>query len=123
MAQHTSGSTHLEILHTDGATWLPLMLKRPRDKEGIPIGDGPRTLQEALAAARNDIALAEWLETTAYGDMSAGFGEAYSAAIALDTFSSPGHTMPAGASTEITVTAGNNSASPIVAFAEFGGDL
>lgn len=119
----TTSSCDFEILLPDAVTWLPVMLRQPRNAEGMPIEGKPKTLQEMLAAARNDTPLAEWLETTIFKNRGGGFGVDYNHFAGGDSFSSPDHYLPFGASTEITVTVANNSASPIVAFCEFGGDL
>lgn len=119
MAQTTS-SADLEILAADGSTWVPLMLAAIYDTDGNPQA---KTLNESLVASDSDAQLSEWLESVVKEDWSGGFGIDYSAAIALDTWSTPGYVLPEGACTDVTVNATQNSASPLVAFCEFGGDL
>ena len=122
----TTGSTDLEFVDVDGVTVIPVMFAQPRDENGMPIEGRPKSIQEALVSSDADAPLSEWLEPSVQEDWSGGFGESengYGAAIAVDTFSSPGYAVPAGACTEITVQVTSNSPSPIVAFFEFGGDL
>lgn len=122
MAPVTTSSGDIELVN--GTTVLPLMFARPLADDGItPIAQGPLTFEEALVAARGDTPVAEWLETAILRDFSGGFGVDYSAAPGLDTYSTPGRAFPAGAATNFPVHPTQDSASPIWAFADYGGDL
>jgi hypothetical protein len=100
---------------------VPLMLARPMAQNGIDWTDaGPLTIQEALVASGAGAPLSEWLEPLVIEDWFPGIGLAYDAAPGCDTFSAPGYVLPGGAATDVTVTATNISATPLVAFLEHG---
>jgi hypothetical protein len=105
---------------TDGVTTIPLMLKIPEGRNGQP---GPVTIQEALVASDADAPLSEWLEVVVREDWSRGAGMDYDNARCLDTWSSPGYVLPAGAATDVVLPAVGMSATPLVAIEEYFSDL
>lgn len=120
MALITTAGADLELI--DGSTVVPLMLARPMKNDGT-VADGPITIEEALVASGAGLPLSEWLEPMVIEDWFAGIGLAYDAAPGCDTFSAPGYVLPGGAAVDITVPASGTSDTPLVAFAEYGGDL
>jgi hypothetical protein len=117
----TTADADLELIN--GSTVIPLMLARPQKRDGTQ-ADQPLTIQEALVASGAGLPLSEWLEPLVIEDWFSGIGLAYDAAPGCDTFSAPGYVLPGGAATDVTVTALNNSATPIIALAEgTSGDL
>lgn len=118
MPAGTSSSADLEFLATDGATWVPVMLLAAFDGNGEPL---PKTLKGSLSASQADSPLAEWLEPVVQKSWIGGVGVDYNAGDAVYT-RTDGYALPAGAVTTVTIPAGGTN-TPIVAFAEYGGDL
>jgi hypothetical protein len=108
----------LEILSADAPPiWLGFMLAKP---EGWQTGD-PIGLSDALSAQASDQQLSEDLQPQVTEDWSGGVGIAYDGAYAVYT-RTPGYACPAGLGVQQSPPVGN-ALSPIVAWAEYGGDL
>lgn len=106
-------------------TPLGLMLARPRDARGNVLPGAPRTLADALSAQSSDSPLSEDLQGKPEEDWSGGVGISYTTADCVET-EIPGYALPAGAATIIQLTGSgltHTSNTPLVAFAEFAGDL
>lgn len=119
----TTSSADVELIDAAAGVVVPLMLARPQREDGSTVDEGPITIQEALVASGAGMPLSEWLEPLVIEDWFAGIGLAYDAAPGCDTFSAPGYVLPSGAATAVTLPDTNNSGTPIVAFAEYDGDL
>lgn len=118
----TTGQSDLELLLADGATWVPLHLAWPRGQDGTPIPGAPKSIEEALGSSDEDIAVSDLLAVKSIEDFSGGMGVDYHEAPGVYT-RTEGYAIPAGAATTVTVTASNNSNSPIVAIRQYGSDL
>lgn len=113
---------HFELIN--GSTVVPLTLWAPRLKDGFsPDPEALRTFDEALVSSRSDTKASEWLEVEPTPNLADGFGVGCSASPGVDTYSSPGYALPAGAATNVVVNAVQNSVSPIVKMIDFGGDV
>jgi hypothetical protein len=115
MAVATTGSADLEIQAADGS-WVPLMLKERTDDRG---DDLERTLAEVLSASDNDAPISDALKADIREGWSRGVGLDYDAAFGVDTLD-PDYACPAGAATDVTVSAG---AGAIIAMEEFVGNF
>jgi hypothetical protein len=118
----TTSAYDLEILAADQTTWVGLMLARPLDQRGQVVPGAPVTVAEALTAADTDLPISKRLALSIQEDWFGGVGISYNEAPGVYT-RTPGYAVPAGAATEITVTAVQNSASPIVATEQYGDSL
>lgn len=114
----TNAGADIEILDVDGVTYWPMALAAVYDDKGEEL---PRSLQSSLAASDADRPLAEWLETVIHRSWIRGVGLDYNEAQAVYTRTG-GYAMPAGAVTAVAIPGGGTS-TPIVAFAEYGGDI
>lgn len=119
MTVPTAVADDIEILLADGSTWLPLSLVETYDRDGNV--EHP-TLSTQLAALVADLPLGQRLHSQMWTNRGGGIGIDYNAAYGLYT-RTPGIVTPAGAATQVTIPAGNNSASAIRAIEEFGTDL
>lgn len=122
MAIATTANADFVLIADDGVTEIPLMLAVERDQNGDPIEGMPKTISDILAASDQELEIAKRLHAMNAEDFSGGVGISYNDAPAVYT-RTPGYGIPAGASTDVTVTATSNSGSPIVAMAEYGGNL
>jgi hypothetical protein len=113
----TSAATDLEILAADQTTWIPLQLQTRTDDKGNALD---RTLEEALAAADNDLPLSDALEPDVQESWFRGVGLDYDSAPGVDTLD-PDYACPSGAATEVTLPVGG--AAHIVAIEEYNGNL
>lgn len=122
----TSASSHYELLAADGVTWLPLMVRRPQQQNQ----DDPAypTVQELLTSAEQDAPTSEKLAVSVQETWIGGIGVpdiGYNVAPGVYC-RTDGVAMAAGAMTVVQVPNTSptyNVNSPIVAFAEFNGDL
>lgn len=99
---------------------LPLMLARPRDRNGAVISGKASSVKEALSAADADSPLSEWTEPVVEQDFSGGVGVSYNVAPGCYT-RTKGYVVPAGYATDLVVPATHNSAGRIVAIVQFQG--
>ena len=118
----TTSAYDIELQLPDGATELGLMLVKPPStwENGDPL-----VANDVLASLSADSPVSQDLVGKVEEDWSAGLGLAYSSADCVET-EIPGYALPAGAAFPIDVTTTatfHPSASPIVAFAEFKGDV
>ena len=119
----TTSDADLEILLTDGATWLPLVLAPTLGQDGAPVPGAPKTISEALAASDHDVELSKRLIGVNVETFYGGAGVDYNDAPGVYT-RTPGYACPAGyGGTDIAVSAIGASQSRIVAFAVYGGSL
>lgn len=122
----TTSAYDLELTGTlnDGtAIDLGLMLERPTDSTGKIIPGAPKTVAEQLASESSDSAISYDLSAQVQEDWSRGYGLDYNLAQCVET-EIPGYAFPAGLATAVSlVLSVHNTNSPIVAFAEFRGDL
>lgn len=114
----TSAFADIELLGADGVTWYPLALVAAVDGNGE---DVLKSFQEQLSASNADSPVADWLEPVVHQSWVGGFGIDYNEAPGIYT-RTDGYAVPAGAVTQVAVPAGGTN-TPIVAFAEYGGDL
>ena len=102
----------------DGTTLLLGLMLAPSEN-----GADPRVIQSSLSAQSGDAPLSQDLATLVQEDWSRGVGLDYDGAYGVDT-RTPGYAFPAGAGTNVSVVGfANATLGPIVAFAEFNGDL
>lgn len=103
----------VEVLLADNTTWLGLMLVKPEDwQPGSPV-----RLEDHLAPLVSTAQFENELAVRIQEDWSRGVGLDYDGAYGVYT-RTRGMACPAGAPFTVTIAAGNNSSSPIVAFAE-----
>jgi hypothetical protein len=114
----TSAPTEIELFRADGGGWITVALVAVLDERGE---DTLRTLSESLSASQADSPLADWLEPVTQQTWIRGYGLDYHEAAGVYT-RTDGYAMPAGHVTQTTIPGGGTN-TPIVAFAEYGGDL
>lgn len=126
----------LQILDVTGAVWLPMLLVAETDEKGQK---QPKTLRDAIQASRVGTPITDQLIELRADRFIRGIGLDYDAAYGLYTRGgidvdgpepedegaseeSGGYVCPAGEVVEVDITTGVN-AGPIVARAEYGGNL
>lgn len=117
----TTGSNEFEILAADGVNVFGVSLIDEVDRHGDLRGLR-RGYDAQLSPADADSPLADWLEPIVQEDWSGGVGVHSNATPGCYT-RTPGHVLPAGAATTVTIPAGGSAQVPIVAFCEYGNDL
>lgn len=104
-------------------TPLGLMLERPTGDDGKVISGAPLSLADAISAQSSDSPLSQDLSARVEEDWSGGVGISYGGAYSVYT-RTPGYALPAGLATAVQVALStHDSNSPLVAFAEYNGDL
>ncbi len=121
MPQRTSGSTHYELIATNGTTVIPFMVRRPEASSGRD--PAFPSIQELLTAAEQGSAVSDQVHVARYESWLGGVGISYNVAPGVYT-RSDGYAMAAGAMTSVQVPAGTGSSnSSVIAFAEFADSL
>jgi hypothetical protein len=114
----TSAPAEIELLTANATLLFGVSLVAATDERGQ---DTLRMLSESLSASQADSPLADWLEPVVQQSWIRGYGLDYHEAAGVYT-RTDGYAMPAGHVTQTTIP-GGGTATPIVAFAEYGGDL
>jgi hypothetical protein len=118
----TTSAFDYELLGADGSTWVGFMLAKPRDNQDRIVPGAPITIAGGLTASDGDLPITKRLTPSNQESFVRGYGLDYAAAEGVYT-RTDGYALPTGAATDVTLPALHMSATPIVAFEEYGNAL
>lgn len=110
---------HFEILARDQTTWLPLVLSPRVNRNGETVPGALASISEYLASAESDARVTPRVKLVRRERFDGGAGVSYN--VAPGVYARNDFAHPAGAVTDISLPATNNSASRLEAIEQYGG--